>query len=535
MGERRTCGVAVAAVLGLAGCGGGGLGGSGDDAQAAADAAAMHVDQGVARDGGAIMDAGASVDLSEQADASGGGGGGDLSNGGGRLPLKLPAGLANWTFYGPESGGPNRVYGASLDEGGTLWVAGGEEGLFVLRPGAMSFQRYTMADGLRPYGYMPDGSTPIGTKYLKVISVSGAWAGTAFVGYEGKAPGGGQLGCEDNWDGPHPDPSIYKSGDADKVTLNGNAISVVHYDISSGPGLVGAELRGREKLCDIDRIRYDKVNQKVWFGGNHGFAMGEAAYSGTASCQWESSIDPPIPTMKTSPLSNEYGHAGCNGVLEHVHPAINGAGSNGKCCVFLTGGYYGVSVDPVTHDIWFGGLIRTTKFHFGAAHDYYDAEERTEASGAVANRIDVWPDKVSEPAIPLIADRVDDAVSGAAAMDDGTVWLSSFTHGLAHLDASGTVIARLGVGDGLASDKLASIVADPLDQSVWAGTNFGPGLSRLASGKFTSYGLSVLGDDLANEGVPDLQSWGSGGARKIIVSFGGDAGHAGAVGIYGGP
>src|SRR5438093_872932 len=83
------------------------------------------------------------------------------------------------------------------------------------RAGAARFERFTMADGLRPYGYMPDGSVPPGDKYLKVISVSGAWAGTVFAGYEGKPPGPGALGCEDNWDGPKPDPAIYKSGDAD--------------------------------------------------------------------------------------------------------------------------------------------------------------------------------------------------------------------------------------------------------------------------------------------------------------------------------
>ena len=41
----------------------------------------------------------------------------------------------------------------------------------------------------------------------------------------------GVDGCEDNWDSPTvvPDPTIYKSGDADKVTLTGSGISVVHF------------------------------------------------------------------------------------------------------------------------------------------------------------------------------------------------------------------------------------------------------------------------------------------------------------------
>src|SRR5207253_1384261 len=83
-----------------------------------------------------------------------------------------------------------------------------------------------------------------------VISVAGGPAGTVFVGYQGKDH------CEDAWVGDEGtdaskwgDPSVYKSGDADRVTLSGNGISVVHYDIFSGPGMVEKEIKGREKLC----------------------------------------------------------------------------------------------------------------------------------------------------------------------------------------------------------------------------------------------------------------------------------------------
>src|SRR5262245_2902251 len=101
-----------------------------------------------------------------------------------------PPTTAGWTFYGVNEGGPEKVYGVTADEAGNTWVAGGEEGLFLLKPGATRFQRFTMADGLRPYGYLPDGSTPPGPKYLKVISVAGGRPNTVFVGYEGM-PGEG--------------------------------------------------------------------------------------------------------------------------------------------------------------------------------------------------------------------------------------------------------------------------------------------------------------------------------------------------------
>ncbi len=451
------------------------------------------------------------------------------------LPVTIPANTADWTFYGPDQGLPNQVYGASYDAGGDLWVAGGTEGLFVLRPGDTSFTQLTMKDGLRPYGYMPDGSAPVGTKVLDVISVSGAWAGTVFVGYMGKPPAPGELDCESNWDGPNPDPSIYKSGDADRVTLTATGIDVVHYDISSGPGLVGAELRGREKLCDIYRVRYDPANDRVWFGANHGFAMGAAHYAGTGKCQWDSTLDPPVPTQQTSPFDDEPGHFGCSGVLEHVHPALNGYKADGSCCAYLTGGYYGVAVDPVTHDVWFGGQMRTTKFHYATTGgDYFQAQSETEDPPYIANRIDIWPDLVEEPQIPTVAERVDDFVAGAAAMNDGTVWLTSFVRGLAHLAADGTVLARLTTGDGLVANKLWGIAADPLDQSVWVGPSFVGGLSRLKDGNVTAI-TQVFGPDLIDEGVSDIQSWGQGASRKMVVSFAGNSTHAGAVAVYSGP
>jgi hypothetical protein len=313
-----------------------------------------------------------------------------------------PPPTGDWTFYGTAQGGPRYVYGVSADAGGNLWVAGGEEGLFVLQSGQTQFRRFTLAEGLRPYGYMLDGSVPPGVKYLKVISVAGGPAGVAFVGYEGKKPATGMPTCEDEWDqayaaGRTPDASIYKSGDADRVTLTATGISVVHYDLSTGPNKVAAEPRGREKLCNILRIAYDARTNSVWFGGNHGFAWGRANFPGY-SC---------------APGTWDYG---CAGVMEHVHPAINGWNSDGTRMVLLTDAYYGVSVTS-NGDVWFGGAIRSTRFRYGTdGNNYWQAQTETEGSSSAWNRYDIWPDLVSEPTPPTRAQRVDDNVSGMAVM-----------------------------------------------------------------------------------------------------------------------
>lgn len=479
-------------------------------------------------------DAGVDVDAGDDPDA------GEEPDGGEEpepspLPEPQVPTLDGWTFVGGAQGGPNQVFGASLDEGGNLWVAGGEDGLYVLRAGAERFERFTMADGLRPFGYMPDGSDPPGDKYLKVLSVSGGPPGVAFVGYAGKEPGAGELDCENNWDGPSPNPAIYKSGDADRVTLTEDGISVVHYDISSGHGIVSIEPQGREKLCHVLRIRYDPANQRVWFGANHGLAMGDANHPGTQNCRWADTPNPTPPPVgtKSDPFSNDFGHFGCSGVLEHAHPAISGLRSDGSCCSLLTGGYYGVSLEPATGDVWFGGQMRTTRFRYATnGSGFYAAQAQTENAGFESNRIDVWPDRVQEPERPSVSDRVDDHVSGVAGMPDGSVWLSSFVHGLAHVDAGGAVTRRVSTPIG---HKLGALARDPLDDSLWTGGRHVGGVTRMKDGAFTTWDGSALGIDLADMGVADVQATGSGASRKIVVGFTGNAKHSGVVGIYSGP
>ncbi|WP_426747877.1 hypothetical protein VZQ01_12100 [Myxococcus faecalis] len=417
-----------------------------------------------------------------------------------------------WRFYGADQGGPLTVYGVSADEAGNIWVAGGEEGLFLLKRGAERFVRYGMEDGLRPYGYMDDGSTPPGAKYLKVISVAGGKAGTVFVGYEGM-PGKGSEHCENNWDGPSPDPARYKSGDADKVSLNGDGtLDVIHYDIFSGPNVVAAEPRGREKLCNILRLRYDKRTNSIWFGGNHGFARGNAEFNGAPMCN---------------------GQLNCTGVFEHVHPHVNALDANGRV-ILLTDAYYGVAVDP-GGDVWFGGSDRTTRFRYGTlGGNFWRAQTGSENDST--NKLDLWPDAKPEYSTP--AERVPDNISGAVVANDGTVWLSSFSNGLVRIDANGAVLGHLGKGSGLVDKYLSALGKDPSDGSIWTGASWGGGLSRVKGGNITNYGLDVFGRRYGMSRVSDIQADASGSGRRMLVSFLGYQDSttkkwvAGVIGIY---
>ena len=481
---------------------------------------------------------------------------------GGLKTIAFPQ-TTGWDFYGPQNGGPQDVFDVAMDEGGNLWVAGGSEGLFLMRAdstGKLSgrFEKFGIADGLHPYGWL-NGEAAVGMQVTDgspadldpsldatpVISVAGGPAGTVFVGYEGKEH------CEDAWHGDQwtgasqwGDPSVYKSGDADRVTLTGTGISVVHYDIFSGPGMVKEEPKGREKICSVYRLAWDKATNQIWFGGNHGFAVGKADAANAPTCN---------------------GETGCP-VSEHSHPAIAGCKvdydyATGHCpsdqTEWLTDAYHGLAVDPATHDLWAGGSNRTTLFQSATLGGFYNAADNGDelplGPPGMSHRWDLWPDQIGEwDASRSGEDRVvyvmprqrttpgsrttdlDDVVSGIVAPGDGTAWVSSFAHGLIRIDSGGGRLSDATAN--LAAPFVSSLARDPHDGSLWAGMQWVLGISRLTSSgdKLAAYGKETFGDLLY--AAPSLvRAGGNGTARSMMVGFRANAGYAGAIAVYKGP
>jgi hypothetical protein len=501
--------VAAVAAAGIWGCGGGSPGsgdinstdaGSPDSGNTTPDAGAdAGVDAGIdaGTDGGpctgtqpcVVPDAGADAGPDAGIDA-GTDAGVDAGTDGGVITINDSTG---WTFLEAKDGlASDEVMGASVDQGGNLWVAGGTSGVFLLRKGSTNFEQFGLVDGLHPFGYMADGSPSDLNPYLEAISVAGGPPGTAFIGYMGKPPPAGEQACEDNWDDKDvtkQDPAIYKSGDADKVVLTDTGIDVIHYDIFSGPNVVRPEPRGREKLCNIFRVVYDPVpnhdgKHSVWFGANHGFAWGHAEFAGNPTCDGE------YPGVQTT--------LNCAGVWEHFHPAINAV--NGSA--LLTGDYRGVALDPVNkHDVWFGGVIRTTRYKFGTDfEDFYQAG--VDSEGDKSNILDIWPDQV--PDFPTKAQRVDDNVSAIAAdPTDGSIYVASFDFGIRHLANDGSLIGDVG---NLQSPHIFALTLDPEDHSLWVGYGgFGDGVSQIMpDGTVRNYHANVIGD-AAMMAVHDIQ------------------------------
>jgi len=306
-------------------------------------------------------------------------GGPDTPDGG---PVALPS-VQGWQFYGVQHGGPHRALGISADEGGNLWVAGGAEGLFLLRPGAERFERFTAAEGLTHY------VDPNGLHGYDVLSVAGARPGEVIVGYQG-------LGDSDE-----DPPFMIKSGDADRVTLTAGGITVTHFDISSPPGQDPHYPLGRDKIRHVHRVLYNHATGDIWFGGGHGVAL----YDGRSGQ-----------------------------ILEHQHAAINGYTAAGQYT--LLSGDWSVALDA-QGDLWMGGAHRLAKLRFAAEGRQFWAR--------LDPTLDVWPDAVAQDATP--AQRTDDFVQDLAVTRDGRLWIGSIPNSLAILGPSGFSYLRDGLVD----------------------------------------------------------------------------------------
>jgi hypothetical protein len=241
--------------------------------------------------------------------------------------------------------------------------------------------------------------------------------------------------------------------------------------------------------------------------------------------------------------------------VEHAHPHINGTKPDGSCCVLLTDLYRGIAVDPATADVWVGGLVRSTKFHYSALARlgftnrygrFVGAEQWTEDRGPVTppacteapcyrdNRIDVWPDAVPEESFPTQAQRVDDAITGIAALPNGTAYFGSSYLGLRLLGSTGGLISDDSAR--LFSKDVGALAYDTKDGSVWVAHHFAGGVDRLATiapATDQRYSLNVFGK-LANMGIDDVQIMNFGPSRKVLFGFRQSSTTAGFIAVYSG-
>lgn len=320
--------------------------------------------------------------------------------------------------------GASRTFGAAVDAAGNLFVAAGNDGLYVRRAGESSFRRHALPQF--------------------ALSIAAGAAGVAYVGYNGAND------CDMAFfTGGTAD--VYKSGDADRIVLSGEGIDRYHYDISSPAGVSSQYPNGREKLCTVNRVIYDPVSHSVWFGANHGVAWGD-----------------PDSTRN----------------IEHTHPAINCySRDEGGDLTMCSGSYWALAADA-NGDLWLGGTERSALFPYMTLNKNFDAADRhinaKDASGKAVNKVDWWADLYPTDARP--SQRVDDRPMGFAPTKHG-VWTGSLVNGVAFRSKEGK-IAHFTVP--LISKEISAVRLDPKDGSVWFGHTNG-GITRLKDNGWVHY------------------------------------------------
>jgi hypothetical protein len=469
--------------------------------------------------------------------------GADGGSDGGSAPVP-PLTVNGWTFYAVAQGLSQDVNDVSADEGGNVYVAGGDA-LYAKRRGDLAFQRFDAASsGLTQncYAGLPADSDPGfaaainrvhpsppgAARLCPVISVAGAAPGVAMVGLKG-------LGTDEDLDADW----AQESGGADLVRFDGSKLARTrHLLIASPPQTVCVapdaaghlvESRatscpnppdpffwqvGRRKLRQVFRIAVNHqagtpLYGDVFMGGTH--ASITAYLHDSASRGF---LD------RTAGQAPKWADA--SDVWEHDHPAFWSNSRN----AFLTGYTHALAVDPRSGTPWCSNGFRTawlTGYGADLHDDVWWLEPETTANPLWYN---LWPDN-ADP-----TESIDDNVESLSFCDDGTLWIGSSTHGLARRDPAGGVSYVSLPDPALHGDNVYAVACDPSDQSVWVGLGWG-GLMRYRDGQFTSLDPGGL-PDFVRQPVRSIQidRWAT--PRIVYAAFLASADASGAISKGGG-
>lgn len=429
-----------------------------------------------------------------------------------------PLVIGHWTYYGQGQSLSADVRDVSADEGGNVYVAGGDA-LYAKKKADPQFHRFDASNaGLTkncndPAQMTVDNPTTPFT-LCPVISVAGAAPGKVFVGLEGFGIEADQGGA--TW--------AIQTGGADVVSFDGaggTAQKQRHVFIASPPHVVcgtnGESFvttcdptdpwwnNGRRLFRQVMRIAVNHDPSSVmygdaWMGGNHAtfsVLLNNAAARGYndravgAGPQWADAI----------------------GTWEHLHPAIYGLYGE-----FLVGETHALSIDPRNGQVWGSNGIRTayvTVYPDLTNLQWWMGPITFDPTGATSPvpYYDLWPDSGDPWSGPT-----NDHVQSVSHCMDGTLWVGSTTHGLARIDPGGAV-SYLSLPDASLGNSVNAVACDPSDASVWIGLGSG-GLMRYQGGTFAKVAIAGA-PAFAGQQIQSIQvdRWSS-PTRVLYFAFG---------------
>ncbi|ABC80925.1 hypothetical protein [Anaeromyxobacter dehalogenans] len=459
-------------------------------------------------------------------------------------PVDPPAEVGGFTFYGEAQGLTAEVSDASADEGGNVYVAGGSA-LFVKRRDDRDFVRVDpAAAGLTANCHDPAEiaveAPQSPAAVCPIISVAGAAAGAAVVGYRG-------VGSDYDYDAEW----ARRSGGADVVAFDGTKVTLRrHVFIASPPGVI----------CEHwDNSNYPQVpwnsvcgetwSDSTWVSGrrgkgrvvhrivvNHdaGRALSQGdVYLGSSHAVLSILAAHPEQRGWLDYIKGDAAFADSFAVFEHEHPAITG--SDGR---FLTGESTGLALDPVANVPWFSNEVRT------ASLPDYATMNRPSWNGWWGSMAPPTPHATFFGGDPA-DDTYWDNVSGLTFCDDGTLWVASAGKGIARvtIDRAKTVsdpanafsVQRIDLPAGT-GNQASAIACDPSDGSIWVGFGWG-GFGRYKDGAWLASGTVPQGaPKMAWNPVRSIQldRWAS--PRIVYIAHGPSLKYGpGGVTVYAGP
>ncbi len=418
------------------------------------------------------------------------GGAADGGTPGTGVALEPPLAKDGWTFYGAAQGLGEDVRDVSADEGGNVYVAGGDA-LYAKRKGDPWYLRFdARSAGLTENCYaLADRDAPASLDAIAhpqppgppvlcpVVSVAGGSAGFAAVGLQGHGTDGDG---DADW--------ATDSGGADLVSFDGTRLARTrHVFVASPPNVICAEqatsggcnpydffwVNGRRKVRQVHRIVFNHgygaapERGDVWLAGTHGTFSVLLANAESRGWQ-DSTVGAPAK------------FADAKDVYEHLHPGVIW-GPPGEPAQFWTNTAYGFALDPTTGDPWGSNELRIATLRgYGSTPGQgwtIDMSPPRDADFSLASYLSVW---TTDPRVGK-----NDTVMSLAFCDDGTLWIASALYGLARRDPATGALSRLDLPDPAAHGNNAYAVAcDPLDGSLWIGLGWG-GVMRYRDGRFT--------------------------------------------------
>jgi hypothetical protein len=437
-------------------------------------------------------------------------------------PAIAPFTKGAWTFYDSAQGLSKDIADVSADEAGNVFVAG-TDALYAKKRGDAQFLRFDATNaGLTKncYPTVPESDpgfaaaldaqlhpTPPGAaQQCPVVSVAGASAGRAIVGFQG-------LGTDSDGDADW----AMDSGGADVVTFDGtNLTRLRHVLVASPPHTICADndFERHATSCDPNEFYWNtgrrKLRQVFRIAVNH--RAGTAEYGDV----WMGGTHATFAALLNDPASRGYPDrlAGqparwddAKDVWEHDHPAFYDPASN----LFLTGYTYAVAIDPRNGIPWASNGFRTA--YMAGYPDLSTDNWWLEPIDATHPFwIDVWPDGTSSP-----LGGAQDHIESLSFCDDGTLWMGSSTHGLAVRDPSGSISGVAMPDPATYGDNVYAVACDPSDHSVWIGLGWG-GVMRYKDGQFSVLDVAGL-PGFASQPVRSIQIDRWSNPRRVYFAF----------------